>query len=760
MISADEMPDSDPFAGADPGPMSVLTPPNPDGLSTQQLENMLSDLRFQPKWREESSRAADYYDGHQLTPERLQRMSRLGIPPLVTNLIRPTVDAVLGLEAKTRTDWRVTEDDSAAPVPEPVLNALNQKLNEAERETRADRSISDAHASQIKAGIGWVEVARATDAMDYPYRVATVHRDEMWWDWRSKRPDLFDARYLVRKRRFDQDELIALMPEHSTLIRKAVAGGFRTWQWETRDLYDPRLSYAAEVERVSNLDEDEWRDAERKRATLFEVWYRKWRRGPLLRLPNGRVIPFDQNNMKHLMAVQAGVIQPFEGTYTEMRVAFFLGPHVLYDFKSPYSHRHFPYVPFWGYREDKSAVPYGLIRSMMSPQDVVNSADARMHWMLNARRLLADSDAIDQRHNSWQQVQDELARPDAVVLFDPSKPNSRFKVEQDFQLTNQQYQRRMQAANDIENAGGVFKAMLGKEGGATSGIAINALIEQGSVTLAEINDNYRFARRQVGELLFNLVYEDMLGHEVPVRIKPTYGNRVPQTIVLNQQTPEGVQNNLALVTAKVVLNDVPSTPAFRAQQLQVLSEVIKSLPPEMQMASIDVLVKLTDVPEKELLIQRLRRMAGIQDLAPEEQAAADEAAAAVQQEAAELAKAAQVANIENTQAKTQKLLAETEKVIQEAENMELDLQGRIDGIEEGDNAENLRAELEAQMGQIQQMRLALQDKAEKLQADARLRDKKQQSDAALKKYEIDQNTAVKREQIAATKAVAKKSTSK
>lgn len=731
------MPDSDPFAAAN-APSTVVNAPNPDALSLTQLENMLSDLRFQPVWRLAADTDSDYYDSHQLSADRLQRMDKLGIPPLVTNLIRPAIDAVLGLEAKSRTDWRVIQEDDAAPVPEPVMNALNAKLNEAERETRADRAVSDAHAGQVKAGIGWVEVARSTDAMDYPYRVATVHRSEMWWDMRAKKPDLTDGRYLIRKRRYDMDELIAMMPEHAALVRKACYGGFGTWQNEIRDLSNPVLAYAADVERLSNLDESEWRDGERHRVMMYEVWYRKWTRGKLLRLPNGKVVPFNPMDMRHLAAVQAGVITPFEGTYSEIRVAFYLGPHQLYDFKSPYSHRFYPYVPFFGFREDKNGIPYGLVRSMRSPQDVVNSADAKMHWMLNARRLIATSDAIDLRHNSWQQVQDELSRPDAVVMLDPAKPTATFKVEQDFALTAQQFNRRMQAASDIQNASGIFQSMMGKESSGLSGVAANAMIEQGSVTLAEIRDNYTFSRRQVGEMLFSMVREDLIGQQKTVHVPGVYGSTRKQPVTLNQPRDDGtLENNVALVNARVVLADVPSTPAFRAQQLQVLSEVVKSLPPEMQMATIDVLIKLTDVPDKELLVERLRRMAGIQDIPPEQedQMMQEQAQQAAAQ--ATLLAEGQQANTDVNVAKAEKLRAETEKLTREADVIELDLRNQIDATAQpgaqGDMT-SVHDELQQALEEVQQLRLALQNKMEKITVDA-----------GLKKYQIDQQTAVDRE---------------
>lgn len=604
------------------------------GLSLQALENMLSDIRFQPKWREEAAKAADYYDGHQLTEERLARMERLGIPPLVTNLIAPSINAVLGMEAKARTDWRVTQENEEQEAPEMMMDAMNAKLNSAERESRADRAISDAYASQIKSGLGWVEVSRATDAMANPYRVEDVHRDEIHWDWRAKQPDLSDARYLIRKRVFDQDVLIAMMPKHKDLITWAVEDRFRTWQWDTTSHINTGLALAAHLERVTNIDTMEWRNSERRRATMFEVWYRAWKTGPVLRLPTGKVVPFNKNDMRQVQAVQAGMIRPQNATYSEVRVAFYMGCHRLYDMPSPYKHRHFPYVPFWGFREDGTGVPYGLIRAMMSPQDVVNSSDSKMHWMLNSRRLRADSNAIDTKYNSWTNVRESLARADSIILLDPTKPNARFREDNDTGLNAQQFQRRQQSAQDIESAGGVYRAMLGQSSNASSGIAINSLVEQGNTTMTEMNDNYQYARRQVGELLFSMVREDLMHEETPVLVKKE-GKKT--LVVLNQRTPQGIQNPVAEVPVKVVLEDVPSTPAFRAQQLQILTEATNGLSPEIKAAMVDMFIDMSDAPKKEEVIKRIRKITGIQaDATPEQEAQAAQAAQAEQQQAKEM----------------------------------------------------------------------------------------------------------------------------
>lgn len=47
---------------------------------------------------------------------------------------------------------------------------------------------------------------------------------------------------------------------------------------------------------------------------------------------------------------------------------------------SPYRHQKFPYVPFWGKKEDRTGVPYGLVRGMMYMQDNANATNSKLRW--------------------------------------------------------------------------------------------------------------------------------------------------------------------------------------------------------------------------------------------------------------------------------------------------------------------------------------------------------------------------------------------
>lgn len=634
---------------------------NDQALPRETVEQFLMEIQHQPHWRREADRCADMYDGNQLSAEVVEKLKERGQPPLVTNIIKPTIDTVLGMEAKARTDWRVRpEDDDECD--EDLAEALSVKLKHAEVESRADRAISDAYAAQLKAGLGWVEVSREFDPFKSPYRVRYVHRREIFWDWRAEQPDLSDARFMIRRRWLELDHAIALMPQYASLFRQTVSG------WSGFDPLmdqDTNLVQSWEIERDTLISASDWRDSVRQRICMYEIWYRKWVRGYVMKFPNGTVMEADFDNPRHQEAIVSGFAQVTQATFQKVRLAWYTGPHFLYDVPSPYKHNLFPYVPFFGYREDLTSVPYGLVRSMISPQDEVNARKSKMLWLLNSRRVITDSDAV----KDHARAADEVARPDAYVILDANrKPNSKFMVEPGGELAVQQFQIMQEAKQEIAEASGIHKSMQGQQSGAKSGIAINSLIEQGVNTLAEINDNYAFSRRLVGEMLFELVQQNLM--QGPSKVTIGEGKQ-KKVIPLNMPAidPETGQktiiNNVAKVKAKVVLDDVPSTPTYKMQQLQMLTEITKSLPPQLQAMVADFVIEATDIPKRHEVADRIRAGVGITD--PQQQ----EQAAQAQQQAQDMAQKTFVLDAAERAARIRKLNAEAEKVSAETVNARL-----------------------------------------------------------------------------------------
>jgi hypothetical protein len=596
-------------------------------LSLTRLKRILTDIENQPAWRAQADKACDYYDGNQLDAETAQKLAERGLGSLITNLVKPTIDAVLGLEVRTRTDWKVVSDDEQNV---DVADFLSAKIKEAERETRADRAISDAYSPQIKAGMGWVEVSRSTNPFDYNYRVTPVHRREIWWDWQATKPDLSDARYLRRRRALDSDVVAAHFPKHASLIQYA------SKNWPDDWLVSPSLSETQiqlltdgyNTERGSQF-RDDWRDLERGMVYIDEVWYRTWHRGAVLWLNDGRKVEYDERNPVHIAAVASQRVQVKVGVFDKLRVAFFMGPHRIEDYAT--NRRRFPYVPFWGFREDLTGIPYGLIRSMISPQDEVNARRAKMMWLLSNSRVMIDSDAIDPKYMTLSQVSAEIRRPDAYIIRNPVRANGRdaIQVDENQELSQFQFRLLEEAKGSVQEAGGVYAALMGQNSNATSGAAIQGLIDQGTMTLAEINDNKMLGQRMVGELLLDMIREDYRGQMQEMMVDTGVAKRLVQVNVPAIDESTGMNymaNDVTKAAVKVTLDDVPSTPSYRAQQLAQLSEVTKSLPPQMQAFVVPFMIEATDMPKRKQIAAILRKQLGIADDpdSPEAQQAAQQ----------------------------------------------------------------------------------------------------------------------------------------
>jgi hypothetical protein len=624
-------------------------------MTQEGLEKILRDLQWEQDWRAEADKAAAYYDGNQLTGKVLEQMRERGLAPLIRNLVGPTIDLVLGIEAKAKRDFKVSAQDADEFVD--MATAMTAKLARAEKSSKADMAISDAYASCVKSGIGWVEVSRESDPFRPPYRVRNVHRREIYWDFRAKELDLSDARFLVRKQWIDEDIAILFFPKKAQVIKNTIAK-WPTWDDVSPSISSLDLASSYDAERRSSIESNEWVDSERRRVCIFEVWYRNWKSAPVLKLPSGEVIEYDEGNEAHTQAVALGMAELTRATFPKVRLAFWCGPHFLHDVESPYKHGFFPYVPFFAYREDNTGVPYGLVRRMISPQDEINARLSKMMWILSAKRIIADSDAVDR---PWHEVVEEAARPDAVILMNPNRKNKNadaLRVESDFALSQQQFQVLQDATRAIQDAAGIYNSMLGKSDySGQSGAAIDSLVEQGSTTLAEINDNMQYARKQVGTLLLSLVKEDIGTEPHTVEVEH---NGVKQAITLNDGSKT---NDVAHTQLSVELEDMPDTPTFRMHQLEMLSEVTKSLPPELQVLLADFMVRSTDLPDRHEIANRITQALGLdggqegeggeEGPSPEEQ---------MQQQQMEMQQQAQQLELMKLQAEAEKAQAEAEAV--------------------------------------------------------------------------------------------------
>lgn len=543
------------------------------GMPLHELERLLEDMENEPDWRPSANKCADYYDHKQSDQKRIERHSITGEPMVTVNLIQRTINGALGQEAKTRLAWKAEADTGAFSE---VAAAMNERLHEFQREAKTDMAISEAYSSMLRTGIGWVEISRNPDPLAYYGRATAVHRNEVWWDWRAKLSDKSDARWMCRQRWVDMDEAVSLMPQfrellemgtHCGPITDAMARTILTTRDQFEDIYSTRRAFS----RV----EEEWLDnSTRKRVRFYSVYYKRPIQAVALVAGTKRV-KFNPQNQLHAMLVQMGGAKLVKGPSFEIRHAMFAGPFRLFDV--PMRGRRFPLVPFVCYSADDDRSPYGLVHGMIEPQDEFNKRRSRLLWLLEAKQVFVDNDALDTKFNTFQDLAKEVMRPDAMFVMNAARRNATgLRVEMNLAMSKEQGEVMNDAKTLIQDQPGLFAPQYGSNSvGAQSGVALNSLTEMSVASLGETSDNYRTSRQACGESAMDLIAEDLSGQNMRVEVGSGKKRRV---VVLNTVNEQGIPvNQVEDSEIRVGLGDVPSTPAFRAQQSTYLSNALNTV---------------------------------------------------------------------------------------------------------------------------------------------------------------------------------------
>ena len=675
------------------------------GYPLVKLERLLHDCDAQPLWRDTADLCCAYVDGKQLTAEQKYLAIKNKLVPRVTNLVGRTIRSVLGAEAKNRRDAHLEPDDDQWA---DVCDVMSVKLKQAQRESHTDMAISNAYGSQVSAGLGWVEVSRVADPLEFPYRVQDVHRSEIWWDWRAKHITLRDARWLCRKRWIDLDEAEAAMPQFAAVFQQAL----NNWQdvlgdWQLSTM-DEHFQSAYRDDRQFAVQRSTWLDGGRRRIKFFEVWYRVPATVVMIKA-GPRWIQYDDQNQHHVAAVSRGIVEIKKGVTSQVRMALYAGPFRLLDVAT--KKRRFPYIPFFAFRDDCDNSPYGLVHGMLEPQDEYNERRMRIQWMLKAQQIKADADALDSKYNNLSDLAENAMRPDMLLVLNPNrKREDAIQIGNSMELQRDQFEVMQDSKQLIQDVPGVYSTQLGNApAGVTSGVAINSLVEQGQVAMGELNDNYGLARNSVFEALLDLIAEDCLEPNMQVPIGAGDSRRVvvlntfaplvdPQTQqpVVDPQTGQPALdksqpiNQVKDMCLNVGLAEVPASPAYQMQASQQLGDMVRALAGMPQAAVlVPAWVENTAAlgPGRKQMADDMRRMSGLPVAGDRAGAQAwqaqQQAAQAAKQQQESQAQAAQVAALAATtqheQANAVLDAANAEKAKAQATQINLDVAHQFHG---------------------------------------------------------------------------------
>ena len=732
-------------------------------LHTRLMSYYLRELRRQEDNRHFMAIDEDFYDNEQWSDDDKATLKERGQIPIVYNVLKPTCDWIIGTEKRSRTDFK-------------VLPRRKDSSKAAERKTQLMKYLNDVNRSQfgksrafedcVKVGVGWLECGVQDDDDGEP----VYDRWESWrnilWDSASVEQDMSDCRYMARQKWVDLDVAKSMFPKRGGTLETAAIESDR-FLLDASHGDDP-MDTIEVADGIFRTDRQEFA-FNRPRVRLIEVWYRATvdvrkiyggefsgdildedHPGHAEQIKDHSGNIYDERHPDFPDRQEAGKPIIITRERLRMHVAVMCIKGLLFASQSPYRHNLFPFTPIWCYRRGRNALPYGVIRGLRDNQQDVNKRASKALHILSTSKTIMDEGAVP----DLDAFKDEVSRPDAIIV---KKAGKELTINADRDLAPAHLGMMQRSIEMIQSASGVTDENMGRKTNATSGIAIQARQNQGSLSTAGIFDNLRFANQVHGEKSLSLI-EQYFTEQKSFRITNMRGT--PEYVTVNDGLPE---NDIIRSKADFIISEDDWRMSVRQAQVSELLGLLQQIAPvapQIAMVTLDLIVEAMDVPNRDELVRRIRQQTGMRDPdaegpTPQEIAKAKEAAeqaamqkAMVQAEIAEkqagaALKGAQAGKMQaDTQINAQKAIAaiagqnvETQKAALEAALVLLaspPASGVADGVLheagfKGRSEQEEDAQRQAVVDQQQQAAQAQADQQQQAQAQAAQQQQDQQT---------------------------------
>lgn len=304
-----------------------------------------------------------------------------------------------------------------------------------------------------------------------------------------------------------------------------------------------------------------------------------------------------------------------------------------------------------------------------------------------------DEGAVD----DLDEFQDEVSRPDGIIV---KKQGKELVINAERELAPAHLDMMSRSISMIQSLSGVTDENLGRSTNATSGRAITARQEQGSMTTAAIFDNLRYAVQIHGEKELSLI-EQYFSEQKQFRITNMRGT--PEYVTINDGLPE---NDIVRTKADFVISEADWRSTIRQAQNEELFALLQQLAPvapQLAMVMLDLLVEGMDIAQREEIVKRIRQFTGMRDpdaeeMTPEEkQAEMQKQQAAAQQQ--ELQMRDVMATIAGKEAKAQRDAVAAQKDMASIDKLGVEVKQILAAVA-GQNVNSQKAALEAALAAI------------------------------------------------------------
>lgn len=516
-----------------------------------------------------AEQARDYYDSYHYTAEEIAALNARKQPVIVSNRIKRKVDAMVGIEQRSRTDPRALP---RTPADDASADIATKSLVFVDDDTRFDAKRSAAFENLLVEGYGGVEIGVEMKRGRFEVVVNRLRWEEIFYDPSSREKDFSDAAFIGCMKWMNLDRAVSIYgPEHEEILLATVSGT----DGETYEDRPFRETVFA------------WGDKSQRRVRIAQMYYLH------------------------------------EGVW---HLATFTGGGEINNGPSPYVDEDGnPICPIelMSAYVDRENRRYGVVRDMIWQQDEINKRRSKSLHMLNTRQTATAKGAV-----SVEKLKSELAKPDGNVEIDlDAAMGARdagipaFQILQNNDQLAGHFQLLVEAKNEIDMLG-PNASLLGQLQGDQSGRAIMAQQQAGLVELSPIYDALRDWTLRVYRQMWMRIRQ-FWTEERFIRI--TDDAQAPQFLSVNviqgidMMGQPVVANAIAQMGVDIVIDEAPDIVTLRQEEFEQLSTLAQQgipIPPEM-------LIEASSVRNKQRLLEMMNQQRQ-QAMQAQQQAAAME----------------------------------------------------------------------------------------------------------------------------------------
>ena len=230
--------------------------------------------------------------------------------------------------------------------------------------------------------------------------------------------------------------------------------------------------------------------------------------------------------------------------------------------------------------------------------------------MLQKRRITVEKGAVPEGDaDALDALYAEANKLDGFMVVEDGGIK-KLKIEEMANLSEFQAKLMQQSELEIREIAGTPRGAMGYEEPGQSGVAKNIEVQRATVTTATLFDNLRRSMKQIGEQNISNI-QTFWRYEKVLRVTDRLTG-AERFITVNQAQEGGMKNNITQGKFDCVVSETPSTDTIREKNMEILYAAIEKSPPEAVPTLLIAAFEMSDLPNKELLLEKLKPILGIE----------------------------------------------------------------------------------------------------------------------------------------------------